>query len=64
MMNKVPDNKCKICEDYHGGFFVWSSDRRFNRLKLAELCDMNKYNAFNESFKVCIECVRKHGLLK
>ena len=58
---------CAICKSYNG-FFVWSTDRRFNRRKLAELCGNAPKGAknyvFNESYTVCLDCVRKYGLLE
>jgi len=64
-MGNQYSNKCKICDNYHNGFFVWTSDRRFDKPKLLELCnDISVYNAFNEAYKVCIGCVHKHGLIK
>jgi len=60
------NHNCIICGNYNG-FFVWSSDRRFKRHKLADICKelpkRTEHILFNEDYAVCIGCVRKHGLM-
>jgi len=60
-------HKCPICGSL-SGFFVWSTDRRFNRKKLAEICnnipENKRIGVLTESYTVCLGCVREHGLMK
>jgi len=60
------NHQCYIC-GIDSIFFAWSSDRRFNRKKLVDMCkniDMNKRSQIiSDSYPVCLYCIEKYGLM-
>lgn len=59
--------RCALCPN-NTIFFIWSSSRRFNRVKLLDIVkdksEVMKRKILNESYPVCLPCAYKLGLIK
>jgi len=58
----MSNNRCYICGNDPGVFFVWSSSRRFNRKKLMDDMKWNDKlhrSIISQGVKVCFGCNEK-----